>query len=100
MRFGFVVVSLLIFLTAIFPGCTHPASAEEFYEQGIYYNDHDNQYDKALENFNKSIGSEPGNPRVWFARSVALYNLKRYDESLESLNPQLRSIRIMVEPGL
>lgn len=67
---------------------------EDYYRQGIYYNNHNNQYDKALENFNKSIELEPGNSRVWFARSVALYNLKRYNESLESLNTAL-----MIDPG-
>jgi tetratricopeptide (TPR) repeat protein len=79
------VIILVISLTFV-SACVQSSEPGDYYTQGIYYNNHGNQYDKALENFNKSVGSEPGNPRVWFARSVALYNLKRYGESLESLN--------------
>jgi tetratricopeptide (TPR) repeat protein len=83
-----IVIILLIFI--IFAsGCIQKSGSEDYYNQGIYYNNHDNQYDKALENFNKSVGLEPDNPRIWFARNVTLYNLKRYDESLESLNTTL-----------
>ena len=80
-----LVIILVISLIFAF-GCTQESESGDYYNQGIYYN---NQYDKALENFNKSVGLEPGNPQVWFARSVTLYNLKRYDESLESLNKTL-----------
>jgi tetratricopeptide (TPR) repeat protein len=79
---GIILVISLTFASA----CIQSSEPGDYYNQGIYYNNHYNQYDKALENFNKSVESEPGNPRVWFARSVALYNLKRYGESLESLN--------------
>jgi lipoprotein NlpI len=83
-----IMVIFLIFILFV-SGCTQSSGSDDYYDQGIYYNNHDNQYDKALENFNKSVGLEPGNAKVWFARSVTLYNLKRYDESLESLNTTL-----------
>jgi len=76
-------------VTGNISGCIQKPGSEDYYNQGIYYNNHDNQYDKALENFNKSVGLEPDNPKIWFARSVTLYNLKRYDEALESLDTTL-----------
>ena len=83
---GIVTLSVLVISLIFASACVQSSEPGDYYTQGIYYNNHNNQYDKALEYFNKSVKSEPGNPRVWFARSVALYNLKRYDESLESLN--------------
>jgi tetratricopeptide (TPR) repeat protein len=83
------VAAILLILTIFISGCIQKSASEDYYNQGLYYNDHYNQYDKALENFNKSVGLEPDNPKIWFARSVTLYNLKRYDESLESLNTTL-----------
>jgi tetratricopeptide (TPR) repeat protein len=80
------IVAILSIIIIFVSACIQSSEPGDYYNQGIYYNNHYNQYDKALENFNKSVELEPGNPRVWFARSVALYNLKRYDESLESLN--------------
>jgi tetratricopeptide (TPR) repeat protein len=91
---GITIVSVLIISLVFASACVQSPVPGDYYDQGIYYNNHYNQYDKALENFNKSVGAEPGNPRVWFARSVALYNLKRYDESLESLNRT-----IAIDPG-
>jgi tetratricopeptide (TPR) repeat protein len=90
----FAIVIILVISITFTSACIQSSEPGDYYNQGIYYNNHYNQYDKALENFNKSVGSEPGNPRVWFARSVALYNLKRYDESLESLN-----MTIAIDPG-
>jgi len=91
---GIVTVSVIVLSFTFTSACVQPLGPEDYYRQGIYYNNHYNQYDKALENFNKSIELEPGNPRVWFARSVALYNLKQYDEALESLNTT-----IAIDPG-
>jgi tetratricopeptide (TPR) repeat protein len=88
--FSIAAIMAIFLIFIIFAsGCTQQSGSDDYYEQGIYYNDHNNQYDKALENLNKSVGLEPRNPKVWFARSVTLYNLKRYDESLESLNTTL-----------
>jgi len=87
---GITAIVAILFIFAIFiSGCIQKSASEDYYNQGLYYNDHYNQYDKALENFNKSVGLEPGNPKIWFARSVTLYNLKRYDEALESINTTL-----------
>jgi tetratricopeptide (TPR) repeat protein len=91
---GIVALFILVISLTFTSACVQSSEPGDYYNQGIYYNNHGNQYDKALEYFNKSVGSEPGNPRVWFARSVALYNLKRYDESLESLNTT-----IAIDPG-
>jgi tetratricopeptide (TPR) repeat protein len=91
---GIAIGIILVISLTLTSACIQALEPGDYYSQGIYYNNHDNQYDKALENFNKSVVSEPGNPRVWFARSVALYNLKRYDESLESLNTT-----IAIDPG-
>jgi tetratricopeptide (TPR) repeat protein len=85
---------ILVISLTLTSACVQSSEPGDYYPQGIYYNNHNNQYDKALEYFNKSVGAEPGNPRVWFARSVTLYNLKRYDESLESLNTT-----IAIDPG-
>lgn len=86
-----IMATAVIFLIVILfaSGCIGISGSGEYYDQGIYYNNHHNQFDKALEKFNKSVGLEPDNPRIWFARGVTLYNLKRYDESLESLNTTL-----------
>jgi tetratricopeptide (TPR) repeat protein len=92
--YGIVTLSVLVISLIFASACVQSSEPGDYYTQGIYYNNHNNQYDKALEYFNKSVGAEPGNPRVWFARSVALYNLKRYDESLESLNTT-----IAIDPG-
>jgi tetratricopeptide (TPR) repeat protein len=89
-----VLLIILVISLTLTSACVQSSEPGDYYTQGIYYNNHYNQYDKALEYFNKSVGTEPRNPRVWFARSVALYNLKRYDESLESLNAT-----IAIDPG-
>jgi tetratricopeptide (TPR) repeat protein len=87
---GSMAIAAILLIGIIFAsGCTRNSGSDDYYDQGVYYNNHDNQYDKALENLNRSVGLEPGNPKVWFARSVTLYNLKRYNESLESLNTTL-----------
>lgn len=88
--FSTMAIAVIFLIVIIFAsGCTGISGTGEYYDQGIYYNNHDNQFDKALENFNKSVGLEPDNAKIWFARGVTLYNLKRYDESLESLNTAL-----------
>ncbi|HUU75081.1 MAG TPA: tetratricopeptide repeat protein [Methanoregulaceae archaeon] len=84
-----VILAILLVFTLFTPGCIGKAESVELYNQGIYYNNHYNQFDKALGYFNKSIELDPGNAQTWFAKSIALYNMKRYDESLESLNTTL-----------
>ena len=85
-----MAIAVIFLIVIIFAsGCTGISGTGEYYDQGIYYNNHDNQFDKALEKFNISVGLEPDNAKIWFARGVTLYNLKRYDESLESLNTAL-----------
>jgi len=84
-----IILAILLIFSIFTPACIQKSESEEFYNQGIYYNNHYNQYDKALECFNKSIELDPGNAKTWFAQSVTLYNMKRYEESLESLNATL-----------
>jgi tetratricopeptide (TPR) repeat protein len=81
--------AVLLLFIIVTSGCIQRSGSNDYYDQGVYYNNHENQFNKALENLNKSVELAPGNPKIWFARSVALYNLKRYDESLVSLNTTL-----------
>lgn len=81
--------SVLLIIITVTSGCIQWSGTDDYYNRGVYYNNNYNQFDKALENLNKSLELDPDNPELWFARGVALYNLKRYDESLESLNSSL-----------
>lgn len=89
-NYGILAGVGILLITIIFISCCiQNSGSEDYYNQGLYFNNHYNQYDNALENFNKSVESAPENPKIWYARSVTLYNMKRYNESLESLNTTL-----------
>ena len=88
-----MIVSLLTILTILFTGCTQPASADEFLDQGIYYNDH-SQYPQALESINKSLEINPHSARTWLVKSITLFNMRRFDAALESVDTALA-----IDPG-
>lgn len=48
-----------------------------------------NQYDKALQHFEKVISSDPNNTMAWNNKGVALRKLGRIEEALESYNKAL-----------
>jgi tetratricopeptide (TPR) repeat protein len=70
-------------------GCTQQSAAMEWYRQGLHFNSHDNQFEQALECFNKSLELDPQFEDAWLGKSVALYNLKRYQDALQSIDRAL-----------
>ena len=58
-----------------------PSNAKSWCIRGNYYNDAFNQYDKALENYNRSLELDPAYGYAWFSKGITLQNMKRYNES-------------------
>ena len=58
-----------------------PLNAKSWCIRGNYYNDAFNQYDKALENYNRSLELDPVYGYAWFSKGITLQNMKRYNES-------------------
>jgi tetratricopeptide (TPR) repeat protein len=59
----------------------------ELYEGG-YYED-------AIELFGRALESDPGFPKAWYNKGVALDKLERYDEALECYE---RTLEIRARP--
>ena len=58
-----------------------PSNAKSWCIRGNYYNDAFNQYDKALESYNRSLELDPGYGYAWFSKGITLQNMNRYNES-------------------
>jgi tetratricopeptide (TPR) repeat protein len=89
MRFWFSIIVLLLIITITSSGCTQHTQADELYQQGLTFNSH-NQYEPALDCFNRSLEINPGSAEVWVARGVTLFNMKRFNEANESVDKALK----------
>jgi tetratricopeptide (TPR) repeat protein len=49
--------------------------------RGNYYNNAFNQYDTALQSYNRSLELDPGYGYAWFSKGVTLQNMGYYNES-------------------
>jgi len=57
------------------------SEAKEWFIQGLYYTNHYNQFEKALDYLNKSLEIDPIFVEAWYVKGVALHNVQRYDEA-------------------
>jgi tetratricopeptide (TPR) repeat protein len=88
MKFRFLISALFLIILIIISGCTQQDRADQLYTEGLNYNDHSN-FERALDCFNKSLEINPDSAEVWVARGVTLFNMKRYNESKESIEKAL-----------
>jgi tetratricopeptide (TPR) repeat protein len=58
-----------------------PANATVWTLRGNYYNDFNNQYDKALMSYNRALELDPANGYAWYSKGVTLRNMHRDNES-------------------
>ena len=58
-----------------------PSDATAWSIRGNYYNDAFNQYDKALESYNRSLELDPEYGYAWFSKGVTLQNMQHNDEA-------------------
>jgi tetratricopeptide (TPR) repeat protein len=57
--------------------------------RGNYYNNAFGQFEKALENYNRSLELDPGYGYAWFSKGVTLRNMGYYNESEECFEKAL-----------
>jgi len=84
-----LVLAIVVLAALCSCGCTQQSAAMESYRQGLYFNSYDNQFEQALECFNKSLELDPQFEEAWQGKSVALYNLRRYQDALQSVDRAL-----------
>jgi tetratricopeptide (TPR) repeat protein len=84
-----LVLTILVLAALCSCGCTQQSAAMESYRQGLYFNSNDNQFEQALECFNKSLELDPQFEDAWLGKSVALYNLRRYRDALQAVDRAL-----------
>ena len=58
-----------------------PLNAAAWCLRGNYYNNAFNQYDKALQSYNRSLELDPEYGYGWFSKGVTLQNMQHYDEA-------------------
>jgi tetratricopeptide (TPR) repeat protein len=58
--------------------------------RGNYYNNAFNQYDTALQSYNRSLELDPGYGYAWFSKGVTLQNMGYYNESKQCFEKALR----------
>ncbi len=88
MRFLFFTITLTIMITAAIAGFTQQTRADDLYAQGLEFNAH-SQYDRALDCFNRSLEIDSGSAKVWLAKSVTLFNMRRFDDAIVSADKAL-----------
>jgi tetratricopeptide (TPR) repeat protein len=80
-----------------------PSSATAWCLRGDYYNDAFNQYDTALQSYNRSLELDPEYGYAWFSKGVTLQNMRHFDEAkvcfekARQYNPSLGSVIARVE---
>ncbi len=84
-----LVLTILVLAALCSCGCIQHSAAREWYSQGLYFNSHDNQFEQALECFNKSLELDPQFEAAWHGKSVALYNLGRYQDAIQPIDQAL-----------
>jgi len=50
-------------------------------QRGNYYNDVNNQYEKALQSYNRALELDPANGFGWYSRGITLQNMHLDNES-------------------
>ncbi len=60
---------------------TSSPEAKEWFIQGLYYTNHYNQFEEALDHLNKSLEIDQAFVEAWYVKGVALHNLQRYNEA-------------------
>jgi superkiller protein 3 len=58
-----------------------PMNATAWFIRGNYYNNAFNQYDKALQSYNRSLELNPEYGYAWFSKGITLQNMQYYDEA-------------------
>jgi tetratricopeptide (TPR) repeat protein len=58
-----------------------PLNATAWCIRGNYYNNAFNQYDIALQSYNRSLELNPAYGYAWFSKGVTLQNMKHPDEA-------------------
>jgi tetratricopeptide (TPR) repeat protein len=58
-----------------------PSKATAWNVRGNYYNNAFNQYETAIQSYNRSLGLNPEYGYGWFSKGIALQNIKHYDEA-------------------
>ncbi len=61
---------------------------EEFVQAGISYHDEQN-YAKAIENYNQAIALDPDYGMAYYEKGFSLFKLKKYEESIELMKVAL-----------
>jgi serine/threonine protein kinase len=61
---------------------------EDHFQRGLDFQKLD-QHSKALRKFNKALKEQPGDPMIWFAAAVSLWNLDMYSEAEDFLQKAL-----------
>ena len=84
-----LVLTIIVLATLCSCGCTQQNAAMEWYNQGLHFNSYDNQFEQALECFNKSLELDPQFEDAWLGKSVAFYNLGRYPDALQAVDRAL-----------
>jgi tetratricopeptide (TPR) repeat protein len=63
--------------------------AKEFFLEGLNSNSQENQFEKAIECYDKALEIDPEFSEAWFAKGVALHNMQRYNEAIECYDSAL-----------
>jgi tetratricopeptide (TPR) repeat protein len=58
-----------------------PLNATAWCLRGNYYNNAFNQFNTALQSYNRSLELDPEYGYAWFSKGVTLQNMKQYDEA-------------------
>jgi len=61
-----------------------PMNATVWVLRGNYYNDVNNQYEKALQNYDQALELDPANGYAWYSKGITLQNMDRTNESKTS----------------
>lgn len=84
-----LVLTIIVLAAFCSCGCTQQSAAMEWYRQGLHFNSYDNQFEQALECFNKSLELDPQFEEAWRGKSVALYNLGRFQDAIQPIDRAL-----------
>lgn len=81
-----IIVSLVLFYHLI---CIQPLKSEDWQRQGIAYYDAQ-QFDDALEAFNKAIEKDTNNPKLYYYRGLIWAQKRYYYKAIFNFNSAIR----------
>jgi len=58
-----------------------PLNSTAWTIRGMYYTDNFNQYETALQSYERALELDPENSLAWYAKGVTLQNMQRLNES-------------------